>query len=668
MNYEAWIWTELLAFDNAQPDQGVREFLDKTGFIPKVICLMSSTPDIVLQYQPLDEERVLPPTVCSRDGHGGNEERRRQDWTNFQLKSLVDNLHRAGVEAYISLFPIFYKNKYYHEWISDHQEVLQEWDFQGRGLEMNVTRRLKDGTYVEDFFIAKTVETVLGYGFDGWHGPDGWGPLGSGGLGCTDCGDDLMGQFAQTLERELPDCVTCVSNQNTDILKERMKWIWGNLRKEWIEFNAARWETFWRKMTDAMHRVSRKTAINSAWTKAPFEALYRFGIDYKRIAGTGVDAMVVEAVAANYYLSENARDLHFNFLAMLMQIKAYAPEMKLIFLHGVKDIVEQYDLIHHCPTNLERENYSLSNTFLQDAGGGLKRCADGFLVCLGDGIKKEEWRWLKEHWDLGFGPVPKRILGATAVWSDYAFRGSLDSYITTGAPQDHRLLYPLMEDGVQIQGYVRAEDIKGASGPLLVFNQQLLPEKELSELLGYKNGPVIMLGGRRAGLPEPDIFIEDTPASDSLVCLIYFAGHKKESVTLNPERKNPAPYRETGAPLSFWEGEHCREFSGQFMACCSEKIAKIVNSVTVTDNRRNGATAGKAPGQATEIEIAPGVSRVAVSNSAYVYAVTKIDLKREIKSVKVLSGFPIADIVPEGSTFKIKVPGKGIVVLEVTYA
>lgn len=661
MNYEPWIWTELLAFDNTQSDLGVKEFLDKTGFIPAVICLMSSTPDIVLQHQPLTEELTLSPAICSRDGHGGNEERRRQEWTNFQLKNLVDCLHSAGVEVYLSLFTVFYQNKHHHEWMSDHPEALQEWDFQGKGLNINVTRRFKDGSYIEDYFIDQTVKTVVDYGFDGWHGPDGYGPLTSGTIAYTDCADDVMGQFADSLQRKLPECITCSSGGNTDILQARMKWIWANLRMEWIQFNAKRWETFWRKMTDAMHKINRKTAINSAWTKAPFESLYRYGIDYKRIAAAGVDAMIVETVAANLQLGVNDRDRHFEFLAMLMQIKAYAPNMKLIFLHGVKDIVEQYDLIHHSPTSLERENYSLANMFVQDSDGSLKRCADGFLVCLGDGIKQEEWSWLKKHWDLGFSARPESNCGLTVVWTDSALIKSVESYIATGMPDHHRLVYPLMENGVQIQAYVRIEDINASSGPLLVLNPQLLDKKELSMILKHKSSPVIMLGGRCDELPEADIFIEDAPAEDSLVCCIYNVAHET-SLTVNPEMKSFAAYCESPVPLRFVEDINYHEFTSKFMQICAEKIAAKVNSIAITNT---GADV-KASVQILETVVADGVSHIAVSNSSLIYSKCGVDLKRRIESVKILSDFPIADIEPSGSTFNIKVPGKGIVVLEVT--
>ena len=34
-NYEPWVWTELLAFDNTQKDGGAAEYIKELGFVPK---------------------------------------------------------------------------------------------------------------------------------------------------------------------------------------------------------------------------------------------------------------------------------------------------------------------------------------------------------------------------------------------------------------------------------------------------------------------------------------------------------------------------------------------------------------------------------------------------------------------------------------------------------
>lgn len=48
MNYEAWIWTELLAFDNTCPDQGVDVYIERLAFTPMGISLLASDSDFIL--------------------------------------------------------------------------------------------------------------------------------------------------------------------------------------------------------------------------------------------------------------------------------------------------------------------------------------------------------------------------------------------------------------------------------------------------------------------------------------------------------------------------------------------------------------------------------------------------------------------------------------------
>ncbi len=80
--HERWIWTELIGFDNEQPDQGVGEYVDNAGFTPHGICLMLTSPDFVLSHEDVGEEITLAEDFCSRDGHEFNPHRERQAWTN----------------------------------------------------------------------------------------------------------------------------------------------------------------------------------------------------------------------------------------------------------------------------------------------------------------------------------------------------------------------------------------------------------------------------------------------------------------------------------------------------------------------------------------------------------------------------------------------------------
>ena len=109
------------------------------------------------------QERQLFPDVCSRCGHAGNEERTRQDWTNYQLRSLVKNLQAHKIEAFPSIFMYYHQNKHHHEWASDHPEVMLTYDNEfGESTWINILARLNDGTLFEDIFIPQLVRAFYG--------------------------------------------------------------------------------------------------------------------------------------------------------------------------------------------------------------------------------------------------------------------------------------------------------------------------------------------------------------------------------------------------------------------------------------------------------------------------------------------------------------------------
>ncbi|KKR04406.1 MAG: hypothetical protein UT30_C0008G0028 [Candidatus Uhrbacteria bacterium GW2011_GWF2_39_13] len=666
MNYEAWIWTELLAFDNTQKDQGVSEYLIKTGFIPKGICLLVSSPDFVLLHDGIKEEKILPPDICSRRGHERNEERERQEWTNYQIKSLVENLHKKGVEVYISMFTSYMMDKFHGEWMSKHPEVMQEWDFQGRSPCVNCLRRLKDGRYFEDIFIAKVIEASNDYGFDGWHGPDGYGPLSSGALPYTDCSDDMMGQFAAYYKKPLPDIVTCdsiIRIPTVRTLQDRMNWLWSNLRKEWIDFNVTRWETFWKKMVDALHKNGKKALINSAWTRACFEAMYRYGIDYRRITNTGVDYMVVETVAEGLSLINESikRNLHHDFLAMLMEIKAFAPDMKLLFLHGVKDVVEEFNLLSHAPTSLERDCYSLANIYYQDKEKLPRRAVDGLLVCLGDGITSEEWEWLKTRWDLSFAAKSRKSGELTFVWSDNAFYELLDDYIRNGTWSSHLTAFHLMERGIQIQTGARIENVEFLKGPLLIPCSHLLPDSELKNILAYENGPLILIGNLEAEqIPSNSVFIK----CGDMACAIINSSMKRQSVIIP---YFSGKFIEEKVPLSFKEDISWCEVLELFWVSASEFISSAIEEY----NSEKGLTSCTCISENNKVtlmssQIDEHKIHLAVKNTDRHYLKREISITKKPDKIKIQGKYPATELACNNNKFSVRIPPHGIIILEIS--
>ena len=667
MNYEAWIWTELLAFDNTEKDQGVSGYLKKTGFVPKGVCLLVSSPDFVLLHDGINEEKILPADICSRFGHERNKERGRQEWTNYQVRALVENLHKAGSEVYISTFTGCLADKFHHEWITEHPEAYTVMKNQGAVTDLNCLSRLKDGTYFEDYFILQVIRTALDYDFDGWHGADGNGPFVSS-LPYTNCSDDMMGQFAEYLKKDLPEIITCqtnntLQNKNVPPLQARMEWLWNNMRKEWINFTVSRWEIFWKKMVDSLHANGKKAIINSAWTKASFEAMYRFGIDYKRIAMTGVDYMLVETCATALSLVNDCkkRDFHYDFLAMLMEIKVFAPNMKLLFLHGVQDVVEEYDVLQHAPTCVERDIYSLSNIYYQNSKNELHRSADGFMVCLGDGIISEEWKWLKERWDLAFSAIPIRSGDITLLWSDKAFYSHLDDYLKKGTWSSHRSVFYLMERGMQILTASRIEDIAQLQSPLLVPYCHLLPEDEFNKVLNYRNGPVILLGDLQGKqLPENILSVK----CDSITCSILNSS-LKEQITNIPYVSED--FIAKTIPESFKEDICWREIPGIFW----DKAASLIDKAVIAYNlQKNGITcychSDDNKTTLMSLVISDTVIHIAAQNRRLLYVKTEITVTRKIEKIKILGNYPSTEIIPDNNKFKVRIPPRGIVVVEVT--
>lgn len=655
--YERWIWLELIGFDNEQDDFGVDAYIETTGFTPHVVCLLLSSVDFVLQHEHTDQKVALPPDVCSREGHEHNQDRQRQSWTNRQLRGLIHALRQRGVGVYATVFSQHHDNRHHQEWATDHPEVrAYHTEVRHRGG-INPLSRLRDGTAYEDIFIPRLVQVMADYGFDGWHGADGYGPL-SGPIYDTDFSDAMAVQFAESGPCELPDWITRPADDDPDGLCRRAEWIWRNRRREWIRFYARRWTQFWQKAVDALHGIGRQAAINSAWGRAPWESLYRYGIDYRAIARTGVDAMIVETVAAALTLDPRCGDpsRHYDFLAMLMLIKACVPDMKLIFLHTTHDIVETWDVLRHGPAILEKEIFSLANVHHTGRDGRPRRCADGLLVCLGDGIKPHEWQWLRQRWEIAFQSRPKRVHGAAILWSSAAMDSQVDDYIDHRTWTVHRTLYHLMLYGAPVQTTVDVGSIGAATGPLLVINPHLLPETERRAVLAYGGGPVIVIGPEADSLPEPALRFCDVYGPRKLVCSVY-AHAPSVDARLEPDGPEEplGPSMEIVEPRAYWDHLPFRKVSPSFLQACADVIRACAGVGRVTD----GVTT-----MTTEAE--DGTLRIAVKNQLGVYTTATVDVGQPIERTSVVTPFPMMPVVAQESTVAVKAPPQGIVVVDVT--
>ena len=170
------IWVELIGFDQTLPDYGVAQYLETIGFLPQYISLHLTSIDFVNTYKGMEQEYLLPIYACSYGGHEQNDDRRRQDWTNWQLRGLVRALQARGIRVYASFFDMDSPNGLAEEplFTQLHPELLACGNSESR-MESGVVmiKRMADGRLYEDYLLEKLLEAASGYGFDGFQLADG---------------------------------------------------------------------------------------------------------------------------------------------------------------------------------------------------------------------------------------------------------------------------------------------------------------------------------------------------------------------------------------------------------------------------------------------------------------------------------------------------------------
>ena len=405
--YAFFVWMELIGFDNTQADFGVSAYLDRMAVKPQVISLLLDNDGLFLSHEKgLPADFAFPPNVASYRARPFNRERRRQTWTAFQLKGLVAELKKHGVDVFASFFA------------REQYPVSPE--------RANV--------------VAEKLATFLSdYGFSGLHGSDGYAPP----------------------RYLLPECADA---DRARIARE----------------TAAKYAANWRTFVSALKPRGLKCWINTCWTRDPFEALYRYGVDYRLLAKTGIDGFIVESSAAAQSIhgwDYEASTPIDRSTAMLMRLKACVPEMPLVLLHGINDGTEQWSALRHAPTRTASEALALGSVFY-----GEKRALDGVLACLGDGVTREEWSALTKVWNLAFTPA-KGPIGARVVWSDRAFDAEFDACTVSHDANSNTLLYELIRHRAALNAIVSVEQaMADKSMPIVLLNPEFFPPDELAAL------------------------------------------------------------------------------------------------------------------------------------------------------------------------------------------
>jgi len=672
-NYEPWIWTELVAFDHTKEDMGVKNYLDILGFTPHAICLFVSSPDFILLYSDEDYNSVLPKDCCVYGVYSLDETRNIQPWKMCEVKLLIENLHKYGVKVLVSAMTWFMGNQIHEEWLDTHKEVLTRPNTGELGHSINPLKRIADGSYFEDFFLKQLTDVMDYYGFDGWHAADGWGPTMHTAFD-GDFSDDFVNQFTDKTGISFPKELSGNYDEDNEKCKERADFIWKNYRVEWLEFYSDRWQEFFDKYVKEFHKTDKVIMVNSSMTRDPFEAKYRYALDYKKLADVGVDGFIVETGAAAQDLFTGDRNRHYDYAMTFMTIKAYCPETKLIFLHVVQDHCENFDGITHHPNSIEKEVYTLSNLLYFKKDEAI-RCADGFMVCLGDGIKSWQWERLQEMWNNGFSNNTNSV-GPMVVWSNKAHERQMADFISTRRYHTQKILHKISEAGAPINKICDVSNIDNVTDTLIVLNSYLYDMEDINKILAKDK--VIIIGGKDDRLPKPDYYLEDNVETNPLALYAYGINVTKDYTINKCSEKLSCLPMDIVEPHFFTKELEFNPVTSEFIRICVEVIydgVEVGKPIWMGETYERSAGHENSQEELFErgrivkvitLKESDNKYRLLIKNDYDSYREVDIDMGKKVKSAKAITEFPFAPVKFEGSQLQhIFVSNKGCLIIEV---
>lgn len=632
------IWIELIGFDNTLPDYGVSDLLAKTGFVPDMVSFHLTSICFVMTHDGMEKEYFLPKYACSYAGHDGNDDRHRQNWTNWQMAGLVRELHRHGVQVYISMFDFESGIKKEESYIEQHPELCVVTREGRKTILLHMLNHYEDGTPFVDVFTRQLKRVIEDYQLDGIQIADGVSsPRMS--LQNADYSPQTTDCFFAETGIEKPSACTEI--------RETADFIFQNHRREWIFFYRRKWAEFMSRVIAAINETGAKAAFNSAWTKGPIEAVYRYGSDYKAFETAGADSFIVEDVAADLFIlshsdnsfemgHERRKFIHYEFISNMLQLRAHLPKLKLTPLCMIRDTLEQWDVIHHMPTAMQRAVAVNLNNYYIDQNGAFLPTTNGPHYCLGDGLKSTEWDLLRMMWDNAYTEHVQDVAGVTVVWSDKKYEKELDAFIDGRLWYNGKWTAELLSRGAAVHKITRIENLPQVHGPILVINPALLDAQEQADIDAYSGGEVLYLGLMADGT------IGYSPFKD---CALPYQPLQN---VIDP---NGAIWTDalTFAPID-----------GEFVDRVTEHLNKLADLPRITDDYGSC--------HINEVKVSANTSRLFLDNEEYWYATPTIHTSRKIKSLFYVTkpeAYPIHR--PDDHSFKIRVPGFGMDIIEIVY-
>lgn len=513
MNTEKLYWIELCGFDNSREDLGVNKFL---GAIPQNvtgIVILFANVEFYNSFSPSAEEKFLDLDDCVYGGRRRFKENDDLLWTNFQLKKLVSILHEKKIKVYATVF--------------DSMETIREGSFSelhgetaqlmadgSRNPCVDVTATLTDGRNYGKFLVSQIKAALKYYDFDGAHFADGissWRIP----LQITDFSSGRLLEFSEFLsDAKKKKSVALLAEKNAVENNSRRvaEKVWNGYRAEWIEFCSRKWAEFYNFLCGELSAAGKECIANIAWVRDPFEALYRYGFDYRLIDFSKLSAIIVndvnrkvtpESDSCGFKISKDEHKYSNNDAPpVMMAWRAAVGNVKHYTMVPVRDNQEKWDALSSCPNSFNAKAYRRNNCFYFD--GEYKRICEGLLYCLSTGVGENEWRFIAEK-ETASRSAGERPQGFCWLFSETAFGKEVKNYVDNRTPSAFWKLRELQISGLSLYTVTRFEHIYNIDMPLVCFSVNDFSEEERRRLETYNKNPLIIFGNRNPLKRKPNL-------------------------------------------------------------------------------------------------------------------------------------------------------------------
>ncbi len=469
------IWMQMLGFEMNDPDRGVARYLDRIGYTPESICALLFHCDFVNLHRGMEEEYVLFRDNCAYHGIPRNVERSRQDWTNYKMRELIAELKKTGIKFYAGIMGSYLGDMFHHEFLTDHPE-LRYMKRDGSVRSLHCLKRFKDGTYYEDYFAEKLVQTLIDYDCAGVHLSDAFCP--SSRVYMADYSSDMVGQFMDHTGLKLPkELMGQMGNDQPEYVAARAEYIWNELREDWICFYEWRWEKFFKTVCSAVHKVGKEVWILGVYCTDPFETRYIQGFDLRKVMEAGVDCVTANILPTGVAMNAPEAPYYFHRIHMdLPLLRGWIGNHKMVTMLGMQDASEEWSVLAHRPIHLERDIFTMNAH--RGGGDGTEAATDGMFFCLGDGVPTGDWNFLMKRVEIATSAEVERSWSPLIYWSDEAADRMLHAYIETRRTSPHRQATELFKAGYPFGGALRMEQLGERGEPLFVPNFDMLSDVE----------------------------------------------------------------------------------------------------------------------------------------------------------------------------------------------